>query len=292
MVMMSTVTGALLVEIGQSRGATGRLTAVRQFTQNACQLVTGPLGGLLASGAFMFVAGVNALFVVSIFPVAYYLLREPRSIAAPAVDSFAAAGRQLRSMAASWPFWFAIVFIGLFYFAPGIGTVSFFREQNVMHLSTRQQGLLVSIYGLGGIVAAVVYGLAVRRVRIRPLLLVGIVAASVATVGFLWYNDLPSALALQLVNGLCFGFAEVALIDLAARATPAGCEGLGYSCILSMRNLSLFGADKIGAHLSDAFHLGWGTMVWLNAATTAVVLVLLPLMPRKLMGSRDQPVAS
>jgi hypothetical protein len=73
---------------------------------------------------------------------------------------------------------------------------------------------------------------------------------------------------------------------LAARATPKGCEGLGYSLILSIRNIALFGADVVGSYLADHkwpfIHL-----VFLNAGTTAIVLILIPLLPAVLMHSKD-----
>jgi hypothetical protein len=75
-VMASTVTGAFLVEAGQSLSATGRLTALRIFISNFCTLIQGPLGGLLATGGFMWATGANAALVLSIFPIAYIFLRE------------------------------------------------------------------------------------------------------------------------------------------------------------------------------------------------------------------------
>ncbi len=287
MVMMSTVTGAFLVEIGQSRAATGRLTAVRQFTQNTCQLINGPLGGVLATGAFAIVAGVNAVMVLSVVPVAYFLMKE-KPEAVRSMQRLQNAGTQLATLLRSGPFWLAIVFIGLFYFAPGISTLQFYRQQDVLHLSTPQIGTLTSVAGLGGILAAVAYGAVVKRFAMRWLLLFGIITAAAGTLFYLGYNSLGLAIPIDAQNGFFFGFAEVTLIDLAARATPAGCEGLGYSCILSMRNLSLFGADALGSKLADSYHISWGTMVWVNAITTAVVLVLLPFMPSRLMGSRDR----
>ena len=66
---------------------------------------------------------------------------------------------------------------------------------------------------------------------------------------------------------------------------------MGYSLILSVRNVSLFGAlDKLGAYCSDNYHLSWKTMVITNAATTANVLINLPYMPAKIMSSRDNQV--
>jgi hypothetical protein len=87
-------------------------------------------------------------------------------------------------------------------------------------------------------------------------------------------------------NGFFFGLAEVALIDLAARSTPKGCEGLGYSLILSIRNIALFGADVVGSYLAD-HQWPFAHLVFLNAGTTAIVLVLLPFLPSALMRSKD-----
>jgi hypothetical protein len=91
-------------------------------------------------------------------------------------------------------------------------------------------------------------------------------------------------------NGFFFGFAEVTLMDLAARSTPKGCEGLGYSLILSIRNVAVFGADIIGSYLAD-HKWPFAHLVFLNAGTTAIVLVLLPFLPAALMRSRDARVS-
>jgi hypothetical protein len=83
-----------------------------------------------------------------------------------------------------------------------------------------------------------------------------------------------------------FALAEIAILDLAARATPKGCEGLGYSLMLSVRNVALFGADVVGSYLSD-HKWPFANLVYLNAGTTAVVLILVPLLPAALMQSKD-----
>jgi MFS family permease len=286
MVMISTVTGAILVEIGQSRGATGRLTAVRQFTQNTCSLIQGPLGGFLATGAFAIVAGVNAVLVLSILPATYFLLKE-KPEAMRNISGFKNAGKQLSVLGRNGTFWLAIVFIGLFYFAPGLGTITNYRQLDDMKLTPVQIGLLQSFGGAGGIVAALSYGFVARKFRLNTLVFFGITTAAIGTLLYLFYNNYALAIPIDAQNGFFFGFAEVSLIDLAARATPAGCEGLGYSCILSVRNLSLFGADWMGSKFADNYHWTWSTMVWINAVTTAIVLILLPFMPKRLMGGRD-----
>jgi hypothetical protein len=39
------------------------------------------------------------------------------------------------------------------------------------------------------------------------------------------------------------------------RSTPAGSEGLGFSILVSVRNLALFGTDWFGSNLLDQYHL-------------------------------------
>jgi len=48
LVVCSTVTGALLVEVGQRLDAAGRLVAARIFVEGICSVVAGPLAGALA----------------------------------------------------------------------------------------------------------------------------------------------------------------------------------------------------------------------------------------------------
>lgn len=287
MVMISTVTGAFLVEVGQSRGEVGKMTAVRQVTYNACGLIQGPVGGLFATLPLMLAAGVNAALVVSIFPVAFFLLRERPDVARNP-DALANARAQLGTIGRSGTFWVALIFIALFYFAPGFSTLQYYRQNDVLHLSQKTIGWLIAMTGVGGIIASFAYAFLAKRLSLRVLMAFGVATSAGGTLLYLFYNTPVLAWPIDFQNGLFFGFAEVALIDLAARATPAGCEGLGYSLILSVRNLSYFGADKLGASLADTHHVTWSTMVIINAATTAVVLIILPFMPRAIMKSRDK----
>jgi predicted MFS family arabinose efflux permease len=287
MVMISTVAGALMVEIGQSRGEVGKITAIRQITFNACGLIQGPIGGVLATLPFLLATGANAAVVFSIFPVAYFFLKE-KPTATRNHQTLSNARQQLGVIKRTGTYWMAILFIGLFYFAPGFKTLLYYKQNDVLHLSQQTIGWLDACLGLGGVLAAITYIFLARRISLQALIGFGAATAAAGTLWYLCYNSLAAARLIDFQNGLFFGFAEVALMDLAARATPAGCEGLGFSLIMSVRNLSLFGADKLGAYCSDMYHISWNTMVIVNAATTAVVLIILPFMPREIMRSRDR----
>ncbi len=289
MVMMSTVVGAVLVEIGQATGSVGRLTAVRQFSSNLAALIQGPLGGWLATGTLALACGVNSAFLLSIVPATYFLLKE-KPVASKPIESLMNAKRQIGIVGKSPTFWWALVFITLFYFAPGFSTLLYFRQNDVLKLDQPHIGYLTSIGGLGGILGAVTYGFVARRFTLKTLLIFSVITACLATFLYLGYSGYTQAMVIDFSNGLFFGFAEVSFIDLAARATPVGCEGLGYSLILSFRNLALFGADFLGSLLADQKHWPWESMVVLNGVTTGLVIFLLPFIPKITMASRDRAI--
>jgi hypothetical protein len=117
------------------------------------------------------------------------------------------------------------------------------------------------------------------------------VTAAAGTLLYLFYSNWTRAIFIESQNGFFFSLAELALLDLAARATPRGCEGLGYSLMLSVRNVALFGADIVGSHLADN-KWPFSTLVYLNSGTTAIVLLLLPFLPAALMQSKDKAAST
>jgi len=286
MVMTSTVTGAFLVEAGQRMGATGRLTALRMLVYNFCTLIQGPAGGLVATLGFAWATGANAVLALTIFPIAYFYLKEkpvPQQGSAVVLQN---AGRQLKTIGRSKNLWLALLFIALFYFSPGFSTPLFYIQTDQLHFSKQAIGNLGVFSGAFAILAAILYSRLIKRVNIRVLLFVSIAPAAIATLFYLFYSNYRHAVLIEAQNGFFFGLAEVALLDLAARSTPKGCEGLGYSLILSIRNVALFGADIVGSYLAD-HKWPFAHLVYLNAGTTAIVLVLLPFLPAALMRSRD-----
>ncbi len=291
MVMASTVTGAFLVEAGQKLGATGRLTALRMLVSSFCSLITGPLGGLLATGGFMWATGANAALVLSIFPIAYIFLRERPAAKGRGSEVFHNASQQLKTIVRSKDLWMALLLLALFYFSPGFSTPLFYKQTDELHFSKQAIGNLGVFGGSFGILAALLYGQLIKRVQIRMMLMIGIATAAAGTLLYLYYSTWTRAILIESQNGFFFSLAELALLDLAARSTPRGCEGLGYSLMLSMRNVALFGADIVGSHLAD-HKWPFASLVFLNAGTTAIALVLLPILPAELMRSKDETPGS
>jgi hypothetical protein len=141
MVVASTVVGGYMVETAQANSGSGRLTAIRQFVQQACLIVNGPVAGYLASIAFGWTAAACGGVMFLLVPVTIMFLHEQRK----RLDShqiLANARKQLVNIATARTMWAAAALMALFYIAPGFGTALFYKQQNDLHLGTQAQGFL------------------------------------------------------------------------------------------------------------------------------------------------------
>jgi MFS family permease len=286
MVVCSTVIGGYMVETAQAVSGSGRLTAIRQVVQQACSIFVGPLSGFLASIAFAWTAGASAAVVAVLIPVTILYLHEQKPRIGPK-DVFANARTQLRTVATARTMWGAAGLMALFYIAPGFGTAMFYRQQNELHMTTNMQGFLGLIAGICGVAAAVGYGGACRRLNLRALLILSMSAGTIANLGYLFYSSYDRAMLIDGLNGLGYTLAELALMDLAIRATPPGSEGLGFALMVSVRNFALFGTDWFGSVLIEHYGVSMDTLIWANSITTAITVPLVLLLPGIVVGRRD-----
>jgi predicted MFS family arabinose efflux permease len=286
MVVASTVMGALLVEVGQRYRATGRVSAVREVVTNACLIITGPIGGYLATQAFGLTAGIGAGLLLSLAAAAYLWLPE-KPAGRRDTEVWAKAGQQLRLIATSGTLWAAAGLLILFFFSPGFQTPLLYRQQDLLGFDDEFLGTLLLVDGVSLVIGGVLYGLLCRRFHLRTLLFAGIFCYGAAALLYLNYHPTRTgAIAIEAVAYLLQGVGVLPLYDLATRATPRGGEAMGYALMMSARNVALYGADVVGSWLVD-HNLPWDTLVWLNAGTTFVCLLAVPFLPRILMHLRD-----
>jgi Major Facilitator Superfamily len=290
MVVTSTVVGGFMVEIAQAVSGSGRLTAIRQFVQQACLIVNGPAAGYLASVAFGWTAWACGGIMFLLVPVTILYLREqPQRLDSRRL--LGNANTQLVNIASARAMWAAAGLMALFYIAPGFATALFYKQQNDLHMDTHMQGFLQLIGGVFGVLAAVGYGILCRRMKLHTLLAGCIILGTAANLGYLFYSSVGRAQAIEGFNGFGYTLAELALMDLAVRATPAGSEGLGFSLMVSVRNLALFGTDWFGSKLLDQYHFSFDSLVIANSVTTAAAVPLVFLLPRIITGRKDaEPV--
>ena len=286
MVVASTVIGGYMVETAQANSGSGRLTAVRQFVQQACFVVNGPAAGYLAGLAFGWTAASCGGIMFLLVPATILFLHEQRQ-RSDSRQILANARSQLANIATARTMWGAAGLMALFYIAPGFATALFYKQQNELHLGTQAQGFLQLIAGVCGVLAAIGYGILCRRLNLRTLLVGCISIGTIANLAYLFYTSAERAQAIEGLNGFGFTLAELALMDLAVRATPAGSEGLGFSLMVSVRNLALFGTDWFGSKLLDQYHFSFDSLVIANSLTTLIAVPLVFALPRLLVSRKD-----
>ncbi len=287
MVITSTAVGGYMTEKAQSLKASGSFASVFQIAYQTAGVVGGPLGGMLAAVAFGWTNAVSAAIMFLPIPAAIFFLKEKR-INTDAQKLLGDARKQLTKIAKAKTMWAAAGFSFLFYFAPGISTATFYRQQDVLHMSTKQQGAMLFLNGIFAMLTAVVYGTyAAKRWNLRKLLLWCIVAGAIAQMGYAFYNSMGQAYVIESLWGLGWASADMALTDLYMRATPSGSEALGFSLMVSVRNLSLFGADWLGAKAMDAYHFHFSTMAIANGLISLIAVPFVFLLPGFIVDHRD-----
>ncbi len=288
-VVVSTAIGGLLVEVGQRHGATGRLSALREGMIGAMALVSGPIAGWLAARAIGWTAGAGALIWLAFIPAALWAVREPRVIdQGDGRRVLANATAQLRVLGRTPTMWSAAGLLFLVYLAPGFQTPLLYHQQDDLHFTPPDMGRLLLLGAIGAIAGSAAYGWLCRRVPLRVLLIGGILLNAGSTLFYLAYASFGSAMAITLAAALLGSIAILPIYDLAARATPRGSESFGYALLMSVQSLTTFAvSDPLGATLYGHFHVTFPSLVWINAASTAAVLLFVPFLPRALLAPRD-----
>ena len=286
LVIGSTVVGGLIVEIGNRERATGRLNSSRYVVMNACTLIGGPLGGFLAARAFGLTTIAGAVIALSIVPFAWFMLKEP-PVAHTNSQAWINAKAQFRTLMKSKTLWSAAGLLFLVYIAPGFSTPLYYFQTDTLKLSQQFIATLILLAGAFGIVGAFIYSMMCKKLNLRTLLYISIIINVLGTMTYLFYRSGTAAAFIESQNGLIGTVAELALMDLAARATPKGSEGLGFALMMSVRNGGQAISDIFGSWLIDQHHVTFFKLVWLNAGTTALILFVIPFLPRLLTDRSD-----
>ncbi|MCX6874033.1 MAG: hypothetical protein NTW21_09535 [Verrucomicrobia bacterium] len=295
-VIASVVTGGILVEGAQSHGATGLLSSLRLVIINTTYIIAGPVSGFLASRWFGWTSITCGLLFLSLAPVTLLLLREPpleRGFDKPG-DAVRAVVRQVSTLL-PWNCKTLWIVGGLFFLiqvAPGLYTPLFYYQTNQLHFTPQFIGNLSVIYGSMGLLGSFIYPFVCRRFRLRALLALAIVCTVASNLAYLGYVSRNSAMIIEGAAGLGLTLAQLPLFDLAARATPKGSEALAYSLMIACWNWGLFLSDVLGSWLFDKFDQTFMNLVWVNAGSTALVLIVVPFLPGHLVDRKEGETSS
>ncbi|HXT99188.1 MAG TPA: MFS transporter [Polyangia bacterium] len=288
MVVVSTAIGGLQIEVAHHFNATGRLASLRTGLEGIMDLIGGPVGGWLAICALRWTAITGAVATLAFLPVVYCLYREPGGARAN-TEVFAVARKHLQTIVRSRAMWGATGLLFLVYLAPGFQLPMLYYQQDVLKLDPRFIGFLQLLGGVGGIIGATAYGYICRRFSLKVSLIAGIVLNATSTLLYLRYDSAGKAALIDGSAALLGTLATLPLYDLAARATPRGIESFGFSLMMSIRNVSIFViSGLLGSYLYDHYHMSFKQLVWLNAGSSAAVLLFVPLLPAALLATREE----
>ena len=288
MMVTLTAVGGYMVEMARASASSGRLTSVRNVVEQASLLISGVGGGYLAGINFLWTPIVCGAITFLLVPIAIWCLNEERAVAQTSRQIFKSAGTTLVRIGKARGLWIAAAIAFLFYFSPGIQTAQFYSQQNDLHFTTQQQGNLISMGGALGVLSAFLYGaFMAKRFQLKYLLVICIVIGASAQAIYFFYNSYAGARFIDSYNGFGFTLAEVVMMHLAVRATPAGCESLGFAIMMAVRNFGLYGGDWLGAALQDHFHLTFHTLALINGGGSLLAIPLVLLVPAAIVMGRD-----
>ncbi len=285
LVIAQTTMGGMLVETGQDYRATGRVSAIRLGSENLGLVLAGVVGGWFAAryagygfmtcGAFMLVMAVMCVVI----------LREKKIDRTGAI--LRTSWSHLRSLFTSRMMWVAAFFWMLVRFSPGFQTPLFFYQTDVLKLSPEFIGLLVSVNSGAGLLGSIAYVWMCGKFPLKMLLYLGVTLNVLTGLCYFAYHTPTAAIVVEGLYGLGTMMAFLPILDLLTRATPKGSEALGYALIFSFGNISLSVSDVAGSKLFEQLGHSFVPMIWVNSASTALVLVAIPFLPKVLVAHQD-----
>jgi predicted MFS family arabinose efflux permease len=282
-VFTSTTLGGVMVEAGNHFRAAGRFTAQRVTMFKIADILGGPIGGFLAKLPFTVAASVGAALHLALIPfLMRNLPKEPK--ATLDTSAWTEVKRQGQVLIRSRTLLGAAAMIFLLAASPGMNTPLLFYQTNQLHFGKEFVGILAMVGAIAGMLTAIIYYPLCSRVSLRTLVASSIVLHTLGGLCYLAYRSPETAILITAINGATNTMAMLPVYDIALRATPKGSEAIGYAVMMSMWNLTNAVSDLTGSFIFERLCRSayLGPLVWIDAATTLVVILAVPFMPKAL----------
>ncbi len=277
---------ALMVENGQALGITGSLQAVQWGAMYGALMIVGVAGGYLAQHTPLNIAfRLTAIFPAVTFLMIFWAVREIRRGSDPEV--FRRTWRSVRSGIGSTRLWVVAGFIFFFNFSPSFGPSIVYYMTDKLGFSKFFIGALDSISAASGMVGAVLYFLYSKSFPLRTIINWSIGFGVVGTLAYFGLVGEASAILIYLAFGSVGLIAQLAFLDLAARACPKEAEGTFFALLMSVFNLGVKGSAIVGGWLYTTVGYHW--LVVISAIFTAAAWLLVPLVKIDELEPRAEP---
>jgi MFS family permease len=273
---------ALMVEVGQPRGLTGRLQAVQWSAVNVSLLLTGVVGGYLAhhdrtNVAFLLCA---ALWAAS-FVLAYRFAHEAPGVEQPSGKAIRAS---LRHALGRPGFLSLCAILFLWSFNPLWTSVLYLHMTQTLGFDEQTYGNTYSVFSAGSVVASVLYGFYCRRVGLGALIGASIAAGFFANIVYWHLASLSSAYMISFVAGAAFMTGMLIQFDVAARLVAVEVAATVFALVMALTNLAGSLSEAFGGYVYDALGAGptaFDAVVVLSALFSASGWLLIPRLKRE-----------
>jgi MFS family permease len=244
------IADALMIEVGQPRGLTGRLQSAQWFAAWFALLLSGAVGGWLTAHdrhelAFL----ICALFWTASLVLTLAFVREPRHTAA-AADRLATAAA-LRH-AATIPGLATIALVSFLWDCNPLSTsVHYLHMTRTLGLSEQTFGNAFSFFAGGAMAATAGYALYCRRVATRVLLHAAVAAGVAGNVLYWWVTGSTSLYVVSALVGFAYMTGSLILLDLAARLVPLAAAATVFAVIMALASFGSSVGEGLGGYLYD-----------------------------------------
>jgi len=282
MATASTLCGALLAENGQTLRLSSTFVSQQWLWFYIAIMASSFAGGALvenlpALSALQMAAAIAAIAPIAVVLASLFLLDE-RKVGASGHEmrrtfhSLVAASRSAK-------LYIVALFLFLYSFAPGFGTPLYYFMTDELKFSQSYIGILGAIASAGWIAGALVHRWLLRGMSSKALLYLSIVLGTLSAASFLLLADPITAAIVNFANGVALMIATIASLTVAANYCPKRAEGFAFAGLMSVMNLAELCSNTVGAWLyDDVFEARLGPLIVVSAASTAVALVLVPLL--------------
>jgi len=280
---------ALMVEHGRRLNLTGAFQSVQWAAIYTSAILVGIGGGWLAErrrlGLAFLVAAIFPLFSLA---MATAVVREPRARADRA--AMLERVRAVRAALRAREVWVVAGFIFFFMFSPSFGPAFLFYQTDRLGFSQQFIGTLGALQSLGSVVGALTYAPLSRRWPLRRTINVTIALSAAGTLVYLLYRGPASAIVIDFTYGWVYMVTTLAFLELAAKSCPRHIEGTFFALLMSVYNAGMQVSQWAGSHLYTA--IGFRSLVLISTVTTALTLLLVPLVRIEAIEGRARSVAA
>jgi len=275
------VTDAYMVEIGKKENKLREFQSVQWAAVSLAQIITGFAGGLAAEKlAYQTTFTLAFFFPFSVALITYFLLRyEPEAIL-----KFYEFKQVFKSAILNKEFLLITLFLFLWNFSPSYGTPFFYYMVDELKFSKILIGTLGSIAAIGSAIGAMIFGIFLRWVNFKKLLIFSIFIGGLGTFFSLIYlldfvkNNQTLAIVLSIFDRIVFGslgmIAFLTMLTFAAQKTESLVAGSMFAFLTSIINLGSISSNFLGGYLYAK--IGLGPLIVVSGLTSLMILIFVP----------------